>query len=352
MSDNQYVTAEELVPRLPNEVGTVGLDLEADSLYRHTEKICLLQVCFGDEVELLDPLEESEPLDALIDWLRGAKVWMHGADYDMTLMLRDWGFVPPVLFDTQIAAQLLGHQRFGYASLVEDYFEVTLSKSSQKADWGKRPLSPKMLEYACNDVKYLLPLASKVEEELRALDRYDWFLESCQASRERVIARESVEKESWRINGCGKLQPKGLHYLKSVWTWRDQEAARWNRPSFMVATNKQLLEWSHDLSIGRVVHPPEKLRPDRRKSLELAIEAAHGVAESAWPQRPKRLKRSQDPDFEADLKKLISERNKIAADLELDPSIIASRAVLEKIVGKIDSPKEILLNWQFKLLYG
>ena len=84
---------------------------------------------------------------------------MHGADYDMTLMLGEWKMVPPMLYDTQIAAQLLGHQRFGYASLVEQYFGVELSKSSQKADWGKRPLSSKMLEYACNDVWYLLPLA-------------------------------------------------------------------------------------------------------------------------------------------------------------------------------------------------
>ena len=103
---------------LPSGDGRVGLDLEADSPYRYAERICLVQVCYGKEVKLIDPLAE-ESLDPLVDWLGSARIWMHGADYDMTLMLGEWKMVPPMLYDTQIAAQLLGHQRFGYASLVE-----------------------------------------------------------------------------------------------------------------------------------------------------------------------------------------------------------------------------------------
>ncbi len=349
MSSDQYTKVEPLVKSLPSAPGGVGLDLEADSLYRHSERICLVQVCYGDQVELIDPLD-GESLEPLVEWLKGAKIWMHGADYDMSLMLREWQMVPPVLYDTQIAAQLLGHEKFGYASLVEQYFDVELSKSSQKADWGKRPLSPTMLEYACNDVRYLLPLAEAVETKLRDLGRYDWFLESCQAAQDRVVARESVEKESWRIGGSGKLKPSGLRFLKSLWEWRDQEAAAWNRPSFMVATNKQLIFWSMDLVEGKRLELPPKLRRDRRERLEQAIKVSKEIPEEEWPLRPKGERRRYDETFEARLKEELEKRNQVGEGLGIDPSIIASRAVMEQVVAGRAEPRDILLKWQCDLL--
>ncbi len=349
MPDSQYIKVDPLVDALPSGSGLVGLDLEADSLYRHTERICLVQVCFGEDVELIDPLAD-ESLDRLIEWLKTAEIWMHGADYDMSLMLREWKMVPPLLFDTQIAAQLLGHERFGYASLVEQYFGVELSKSSQKADWGKRPLSPTMLEYARNDVRYLLPLADAVETKLKELGRYDWFLESCQAAQDRVVAREAEVKESWRINGSGKLKPSGLRFLKSLWEWRDKEAAAWNRPSFMVATNRDLISWSMDLSDGKRIQFPPKLRRDRRERLERAVKSANEVPEEDWPTRPKRVRRKFDESFESRLKVELEKRNKIGEELGIDPSVIASRGILEQLVGGQSDPETLLLKWQRALL--
>ncbi|MGJ8697153.1 MAG: ribonuclease D [Verrucomicrobiaceae bacterium] len=349
MASTHYFDPLELVASLPNGPGEVGLDLEADSLYRYSERICLVQVCYQDQVALVDPLGDAN-LEPLVAWIKKASVWMHGADYDMALMIKEWGFVPPMLYDTQIAAQLLGHERFGYAGLVEQYFGVELSKSSQKADWGKRPLSEKMLEYAINDVRYLLPLASRVETRLKELGRYEWFLESCEAAQARVLNRELEEKQSWRISGSGKLKPRGLVFLKEVWAWRDQEAAAWNRPSFMVAGNKQLIQWSEDLALDRRISYPPKLRPDRRKRLEDAIKRARTVPEEEWPKRPKRERRSSDPEFETRLKSIMSKRNEIATGLEIDPSVIASRPVLEQIVGGRAEPEDILLSWQRTLL--
>ncbi len=349
MSSGQYTQLRPLVKSLPSAPGSVGLDLEADSLYRHSERICLVQVCYGDEVELIDPLD-GQSLEPLVEWLKSAKIWMHGADYDLSLMLREWQMVPPLLYDTQIAAQLLGHERFGYASLVEQYFDVELSKSSQKADWGKRPLSPTMLEYARNDVRYLLPLADAVETKLRGLGRYEWFLESCQAAQDRVVARESQEKESWRIGGSGSLKPDGLRFLKSLWEWRDQEAAAWNRPSFMVATNKQLIAWALDLVEGKRIEFPPKLRRDRLQRLERAIEFSREIPEVKWPSRPKRERRRNDGAFETRLKEGLEKRNRVGEELGIDPSIIASRAVMEQVVAIGAEPRDILLNWQCDLL--
>ena len=349
MSETSYLKSDQLVPRLPSEPGLVGFDLEADSLYRYAERICLIQVCYDDKVGLIDPLAD-DTLEPLVDWLKEASIWMHGADYDMALMMNEWGFVPPVLFDTQIAAQLLGHERFGYASLVEQYFEVELSKSSQKADWGKRPLSEKMLKYAINDVRYLLPLASAVEKGLKELGRYEWFVESCAASRTKALQRDSSQKESWRISGSGKLKPRGLAFLRALWQWRDQEAEAWNRPSFMIAGNKQLIEWSQLFASDQRPSLPPRLRSDRKERLMKAVQEIELLDEAEWPQRPVRERRRKDPSFEARLKKVLSHRNGIAEELEIDPSIIASRPVLEQIVGGRKEPSELLLNWQQSLL--
>ena len=349
MSAQHFIPVEKLVPVLPSGDGAVGLDLEADSLYRYAERICLIQVCYAEEVRLVDPLDGSE-MKPLVDWLQTARIWMHGADYDMSLMLRDWKMVPPFLYDTQIAAQLLGFQRFGYGSLVEQCFGVELSKSSQKADWGRRPLSDRMLKYACDDVRYLLPLAERLENELKEKGRYDWFLQSCEGARTRVLERESEEKETWRIGGSGRLNPSGLRYLQALWNWRDREAADWNRPSFMVATNKELLAWSLDLAEGRKPELRKKMRNDRRRRLMTTIEEASQLSEEQWPRKPKRERSRKDPKFESLLKGELDKRNKIGGELGIEPSLIASRAVLEKLVGKRATAEEILLPWQRSLL--
>lgn len=349
MPSESYLSVAELMPRLPSGDGQVGLDLEADSLYRYAERICLIQVCYGEEVELIDPLNGQE-MAPLVEWLRSAKIWMHGADYDMALMMGEWDLVPPFLFDTQIAAQLLGFQRFGYASLVEQCFDKTLSKSSQKANWGKRPLSPKMLAYARDDVRYLLPLAGMLERRLKEKERYDWFLQSCEAARDRVIARTREEKDLWRVGGSGRLKPTGLRFLKALWTWRDREAADWNKPSFMVATNKELVECSQALGDGKESILRKKMRSDRRRRLEAAIEEAQSLPREQWPTKPKRERARFDPDFESRVKEEIAKRNAIGEDLEIDPSLIAPRAVLEQIVGGKAKACDILLPWQQSLL--
>ena len=105
-----------------------AIDTEADSLHRHKESLCLIQFTAGSECVLIDPLaiEDLGPLD---DYLKDSTVWMHGADYDMTMLKREFGRLPETVFDTQIGARLLGVKKFGLGNLVEHYFDVVLSKS-------------------------------------------------------------------------------------------------------------------------------------------------------------------------------------------------------------------------------
>lgn len=326
-----------------------AIDTEADSLHRYRESLCLIQFAVRGESVLIDPLaiEDLEPLGV---YLSEATVWMHGADYDMTMFKRQFGELPSVVYDTQIGARLLGVRRFGLGDLVNRYFGVELSKSSQKADWGKRPLSPKMIEYALNDVDYLLEMGDLIVAGLKDLGRYDWFEESCAAARQRVLDRDDTKEENWRVQGSGKLERRGLAYLRALWQWRDAEAKAWDRPSFMVVTNSQLLEWSIELSAGKNVHLPHHFRPDRVKRYRAMLEAIEALPEADWPERPSTKRRKRDRDFERKVEVLLKAREKAATDLDIEGSLIAPRAVLECLAAGDAQPCDVLLKWQRECL--
>lgn len=322
-----------------------AIDTEADSLHRYRESLCLIQFADRQQQVLIDPLA-IEDLSALGDYLATATVWMHGADYDMTMFKRQFGALPAVVYDTQIGARLLGVRRFGLGDLVNHYFGVELSKSSQKADWGKRPLSPKMIEYALNDVHYLLEMSDLIVAGLNAKGRYEWFEESCLAARQRVLDRDDTKEESWRVQGSGSLEPYGLACLKALWEWRDGEAKAWDRPSFMVAPNRQLLEWSLDLNSSKMISPPSHFRPERAKRFLAALATAEAQPEIDWPERASGKRRKRDRDFDRRVDQLIRTREQAAADLEIEGSLIAPRAVLEALVAGEAQPAELLLTWQ------
>lgn len=344
-------TAADLAGLLERTKGEAvcAIDTEADSLHRYKESLCLVQFSCGGENVLIDPLE-LEDLAPLGHFLETRTVWMHGADYDMTMLRRTFGTLPAVVNDTQIGARLLGVRRFGLADLVEFYFGVELSKTSQKADWGKRPLSPKMTEYALNDVRYLLPMAEEISEQLEEKGRLSWFVESCEAARLKVLEREGNRGDPWRIQGSGRLDRAGLNNLRALWEWRDGEAAAWDRPSFMVVTNRQLLDWASLLAGGKRIEIPPHYRPERRKRLLETMEAARARDQSEWPEKIRGPRRRRDSDFDSRVSAMISVRDAKAGELDIDASLIAPRSVVESIADGEASPSELLLRWQLECM--
>ncbi len=354
MSSNMIDTAEGLTGHLGLSRKGEGhpvcaIDTEADSLHRYRESLCLIQFADRDKCVLIDPLAISD-LSSLGDYLASATVWMHGADYDMTMFKRQFGALPAVVYDTQIGARLLGVRRFGLGDLVSHYFGVELSKSSQKADWGKRPLSPKMVEYALNDVHYLLEMGDKIVAQLKEKGRYEWFEESCLAARRRVLERDDLKEENWRIQGSGRLEPYGLACLRALWHWRDGEAKTWDRPSFMVAPNRQLLEWSIELDAKKQISLPNHFRPDRVKRFRATLEIIQAMPASEWPERPTTKRRKRDRDFERQVDSLILLREQVATKLDIDGSLIAARATLESLAEGDVQPSQVLLSWQRRCL--
>ena len=336
----------DLVERLAS-CDTIAMDTEADSLHCYFEKVCLIQISASGHNALVDPLADLD-LQPLLTTTASKRLVFHGADYDLRLLRRNAEFEPRDLFDTMVAARIAGKPALGLAALVKQFFGVELSKASQKANWAIRPLPPQMVEYAHNDTRYLVELAAILEEDLKKLGRLDWFTES----RDRMVAssRETKERDEstvWRITGSSALSPRAQAVLRILWFWRDGEARSWDRPPFHIIGNDEMLRVAKQVAEGGAFATP-RMNTRRRKSFEVVVNLALQIPESEWPvnEKPKRKRasREQQKRFE-DLKKT---RDRVAADLHMDPAIIAPRGALEAVSGDPSSPA--LMDWQRRLL--
>lgn len=327
------------------------LDTEADSLHHYHEKLCLLQVNCAGSYALVDPLAVPD-VDELLTLLDANELWFHGADYDLTLLRRTYGWSPRVIRDTQIAARLLGARQFGLAALVKSHFDRDLCKASQKADWSRRPLPPNMLSYAVDDVRYLLPLADRLVAGLREKSREDWFHQSCRSLQDDVAARDEAPREDpWRVNGCGRLHPKGLALLEGMWVWREGIAQERDLPCFKIMSNKQMVAYAEQFEAGNTaLMPPNGWRPRWKQQFQEIVASVLASPPSAWPQRPKKSKGRLSEAQRDAIDWLCNERDGIAKGLDIEPSLLGSRSTVEDLVVQRD-PIAHLMPWQHELLF-
>jgi ribonuclease D len=329
--------------------GRVALDTEADSLHCYREKLCLLQVSLPEGDFLVDPLAEND-LGALADTLARKEIILHGADYDLRLLRRALDFRPTRVFDTVIAARLLGGREFSYAALVEKYFGIALAKGSQKANWALRPLSEKMKEYARNDTHYLLELAEKLEKQLIEHDRVEWFWQSC--DRAMVLAaidRERDIEEVWRIRGSGLIRGREAAVLRALWHWRDSEAQRFDRPSFHILRNDQLLEIARAAVRGET--PQFRHFSERRaRDFRATIEEALSLKEEEWPETRRRLGERPTREMERAAEAMRKRSDQAAHEMNMEPSFIAPRATIDAIAADKTCADQLLVPWQRSLL--
>src|SRR5437762_9593028 len=241
----------ELLPKLA-AVDRIAVDTEADSLHCYFEKLCLIQISVPGHDYLVDPLANVD-LEPLAEGLTRKEIVLQGADFDLRLLRRSLNFVATRIFDTVIAARLLGIREFSLSALVERFFGIVLSKGSQKANWAQRPLPRHMAEYAMNDTRYLLPLAEKLETALRERGRLEWFRQSCQRALEQTaVQRVRDEDEAWRISGSGKMDGRTSAILSELWRWREKEAQAADRPAFHILQSHLLLEAAQAFAEGKV----------------------------------------------------------------------------------------------------
>ncbi len=327
---------DELTQRLA-DTHRLALDLEAAGFHRYSDRVCLVQLTLGRDTYILDPF--AIPVG---DLLRPAlqdervEVVMHGADFDMRLLDRDLGIRPRGLFDTQVAASLLGIEGIGLSSLLERTLGVALSKKYQRADWAKRPLPRPMLEYAALDTHHLPTLADRLRDELEEADRMSWAREGFRALEE--VRHEEPEDPDpvTRIRAARKMAPREVHRLREALLWRDEVARDRDRAPFRVANDSVLLEVARQAP--RTIGELENLQGfsgsmarERGDDLlrRLAVVADLADAEiRGYPRREPGGRGRIDPEVEDRMKRLKAVRNRKAEELGIARGTLLPNTIL------------------------
>jgi ribonuclease D len=331
----------------------IAVDSEADSLHAYPEKLCLLQFSVEGGDFLVDTLAGLD-LTRLLDALRDRELVFHGADYDLRMLRKTFHFVPSEIFDTMTAARLLGYKQFGLGHLVERHLGVKLEKGPQKMNWARRPLTERMEQYARNDTRHLRSLSDQLRTELKAKDRLAWQKETCCQLIIDCADVPTASRDQWRMKGSDRLSPRGLAVLRELWKWREKEAIAANKPPFFVLNHDLLLRMAHESERIRNIDKflPPRMSPRRREAILVAIAHAQNIPEAELP--TKRTNVLYQPTL-AEQKRftaLREARDKKAAELDIDPTLIASRSTLVLLSQDWDKYKTDLMNWQRELLSG
>jgi ribonuclease D len=341
----------------------VAVDTEADSLHHYSEKLSLVQVSIAHQDYVIDPLAGLN-LQPFLEMLSEKKMIFQAADSDIRLFKKLYSFKPREVFDTMIAAQLLGYPKMGLVDLAERHCGLRLSKSEQKADWSKRPLEERLLVYAANDTHYLKPIRDAMEIELKELGRLEWHRQHCAKLLQTLDllptgADPKPQELQWQIKGSKDLKGTALTLLRELWRWRETMAQERDKPPFKVLNSEYLIQiakWfeSHPQEdIGQWKEAPRNVRGEHRETINRIIRNVSTLpaAEYQLPERTKFKKKWTDLESKY-LASLKTAREKIALDLKIHASLIATNAILEALA--VAKPKDqdamrkldLMLPWQ------
>ncbi|HRN51366.1 MAG TPA: HRDC domain-containing protein [Anaerolineales bacterium] len=320
-----------LVERLQKHA-LVAVDTEANSLYAYRERLCLVQFSTPDEDALIDPfpLANLEPLAALFASPTHEKIF-HAAEYDLLVMQRQYHLEFANLFDTMMAARILGRKRVGLSSLLEEDFGITLEKRFQRADWGARPLQPALLDYARHDTHYLIPLRNKLKADLEAAGR--WPLAQEDFARLPAATRANVHVEDvpevWRVKGSRDLNPRQAAILQELAEYRAQRAAIADVPLFKIMGDTTLIELAK-LAPGTLEEMSEVkgMSEGQLRRHGKALLAAVKRGQDAAPlRRPPR--RPYDEAFVERVELLRAWRKHAAKEMDVESDVVLPRDIME-----------------------
>lgn len=360
-----YLDSPEAVERFLTSIATtptLAIDTEGASFHRYVDRIYLLQLSTERTHAIIDPLrvESPEGLGRLLE-SRDVEVIFHDADYDLRLLHQDYGWKVTNIFDTRLAAQLLGIKAFGLAALLDSSFGVRLDKKHQRADWSMRPLPQDMLEYAAQDTMHLHKLRQRLRDALENKGRLHWAQEEFERLEGTRWSAEDPDAAFLRLKGARDLTRRELAILRELVAWRSDVARELDRSTFRVASNDVLFALSRET-------PATVAALEKTKGLSRSIVARHGrsildavargraVPESELPKFPRSPRWARDPDYEARVSRLKAARDRRATELEMDPGVLCPRERLEAVArrnpGATDELAEVveLRRWQVEVL--
>ena len=336
----------------------IAVDTEGASFHRFIDRIYLLQISTRERSAIIDPLPIGMPkgLGQILE-NDAVEVVFHDADYDLRLLHQDYGWHVNHIFDTRIAAQLLGIKAFGLAALLEQFFDVKLDKKHQRADWSLRPLTQGMLDYAAQDTRYLLDLRDVLKAKLDKLGRSEWAREEFQRLEGTKWEDDDGSGAFLRIKGARDLTRRELALLRELVPWRDSVARELDRATFRVMGNEVLLEIARTAprtarELSTMKGMPRGVLERGASAILAAVTRGLEVAEEHLPKFPRAPKWDREEDFDDRVAKLKTVRDAAAARLSLDPGVLCSRERLESIARKrpekVDDLNDIpgLRKWQ------
>lgn len=333
----------------------LALDTEGASFHRFVDRIYLLQLSTDAAHGIIDPLSIKPPalLGALIEDPK-VEIVFHDADYDLRLLHQDYGWNVRNVFDTRVAAQLLGLKAFGLAALLEANFGVKLDKKHQRADWSMRPLTADMLDYAAQDTIHLLGLRDTLHAELVKKGRLEWAQEEFARLESVRWASDDAGNGFLKVKGARDLTRRELGVFRELVQWRDVAALKLDRATFRVVSNEVLLEAakSHPASkeaLGQLKGMPRGILERSGTEILAAIDRGLAVPESDLPKFPKSARWDRDPDFDHKVGALKSVRDEAATRLELDPGVLCSRDRMESVARMLPGePSELAAIPEFR----
>lgn len=342
---------------------TVAVDTEGASFHRFVDRIYLLQMSTRDLTAVLDPLAIGKPsvLGRILESDAIEKVF-HDADYDLRLLHQDYGWNTRRLFDTRVAAQLLGIRAFGLAALLERSFGLKLDKKHQRADWSMRPLPKDMLDYASQDTMYLLELRDRLAGELESAGRWSWAEEEFERLEgTRWEQPEGEDTGYMRIKGARDLDRRELAIFRELVRFRDGIARELDRATFRVAANEALFAVAKERpqsmeALAAIKGVPRGIAERRGAEMLAAVRRGMEVPEDQLPKFPRAPRWDRDADFDNRVNALRAAREEAAQRLGLDPGFLCAREKLETIARKkpntLDELAEVpdLRRWQIEVL--
>jgi ribonuclease D len=342
--------------------GHFALDTEADSMHSYFHKVCLIQITAAGQHLVIDPLA-LEPSDLSPLWKvvgdPSTPVLMHGADYDVRILDRDYGARVGGLQDTQIMAQLLGEEKTGLAALLDKELNVRLDKRYQRADWGRRPLKAAQLAYAAADTAYLGELTERLRSRLEELGRWEWAVEefrTLEGVRHGAVEPDPVAFE--RLKGARALRGADRDRLYSLHQWRDGEARAFDVPPFKILGNQQLILLAQEppASLGELgkiegIGP----RAVRRWGRELLRTVGRPQSAPEWAPAPRDPK--TEPAVRRRIKGLLAARDAKAAALGLQGGLLCPRVCVDAVASGAPAQSTVddladagLKGWRLEVL--
>jgi len=331
----------------------LAVDTESNSLYAYQEQVCLIQCSTEEDDYLIDAMAGLD-LSALgkIFADEGVQKIFHAAEYDIICLRRDYGFQFANLFDTMQAARILGFEQLGLAALLEGQFRLEPVKSFQKANWGKRPLSAEMMQYARVDTHFLIALRERMAAQLQSND----LMALAEEDFRRVCSSENNHNDLasyTQVRGYHKLDARSLAVLDALCQYRDQKASQLNRPHFKVIGSRTLLEIAEKkpdtvAELARMEGFSPRLANRYAKGLLAAVKAGQKAAPIV-PQKHERPSNAYIKRID-DLKQW---RKGKGSGMGVQSDIVLPRDILEAIAAKqprsIDALREVMADvpWRF-----